>query len=79
MPGAIPFGNIINQSFEEVWISERRKYLTDGIRYICQCGVCPPFGNRANFFLKEIYDLTKQYGIPCMKETVKGLRTEHTT
>ena len=76
IPGAIPFGNIINQSFYEVWTSERRKYLTDGIQYVCQCGVCPPFGNRANFFLKEIHDLTQQYGISPVKEAINDLRTE---
>lgn len=74
MPGSVPLGNAINQSFEEVWKSERRKYLTDGIRYICHCGVCPPFGNRANFFLKEIYELTEQYGISCMKDAIDELR-----
>lgn len=77
MPGAIPLGHAINQSFKKVWESERRKYLIDGIRYVCHCDVCPPFGNRTNFFLKEIYELTKQYDISCMKDAIDELRTKY--
>jgi len=74
MPGAIPLGNAINQSFNEVWKSKRRIYLIKGVNYICQSNVCPPFGNRVNFFLKEIYKLKEQYGIHTLKEGINELR-----
>lgn len=78
MVSAIPFGNAINQSFEEIWKGKCRKYLINGIRYICRSDVCPPFGNRANFFLNEIYKLTKKFGISSMKKAINELRTKYT-
>lgn len=52
MPGGIALGNVINRPFKEVWESDKREYLSNGIEHTCQCDVCPPFGNRVNFFLK---------------------------
>lgn len=76
MPGAIPLGSALDNSFEDIWVNERRKYLTDGIRYTCQCGVCPPFGNRANFLLEELHNLTLQYGVDCMKKVLHCFRSK---
>ena len=87
-PGAISLGHAINPPsehepplvrsvFQQVWQGNRRKYLTDGIRYTCQCGVCPPFGNDVNFFLSEILNLSKQYGPEKTKESLDLLRTKY--
>ena len=67
----------LNNSLKDTWQSDRRKYLIEGIRYTCQCGVCPPFGNRINFFLKEINQLTQQYGVPFIKEALQILRHKY--
>ncbi len=74
MPGAIPFGNVINESLQEVWESNKRKRLLEIIPDICVCEVCPPFANRANFFLKKIYDAKGKYGADQVKEALQQLR-----
>jgi len=75
MPGAIPLGSALDNSFEDIWVNERRKYLTDGIRYTCQCGVCPPFGNRANFLLEELVNLKDKYGADCLKRALQRFKS----
>jgi MoaA/NifB/PqqE/SkfB family radical SAM enzyme len=70
MPGGIPLGNVIDNPFTEVWESDRRDYLSKGVMYTCQCPVCPPFGNRINFFLKEIRTLTEIYGPEQVKAAI---------
>lgn len=70
MPGGIALGNVIDRPFKDVWESDRRKYLSDGVKYTCQCAVCPPFGNRVNFFLKELRDLTSRYGVDLVKKAL---------
>lgn len=74
MTGAIPLGCALDQPLNEIWTSQRRNYLTKGIPCTCLCSVCPPFANRANFFLKEIRDLVDQYGIPPVKEALAYLK-----
>ena len=76
MPGAIPFGNVINGSFREVWESQRKKYLADGVQYTCQCPVCPPFGNRANLFLRAVRGNVEEYGIEAVAEAIERLRAQ---
>lgn len=76
MPGAIPLGNVINQSLEEIWTSGRRRYLADGVRYVCQSGVCPPFGNVANAILRDIRQLADSHGAPAVKGALDRLRAE---
>jgi len=63
MPGSVALGNVIDHTFKDVWRSDQRKYISDGVKYTCQCAVCPPFGNRVNFFLSNILDLCNQYGV----------------
>ena len=77
MPGAPALGNTIVQSFREIWESDQRRYLINGIPYLCQSTVCPPFGNRANVLLKEIDSLTKDYGIPDMMKALESLRSDY--
>jgi radical SAM protein with 4Fe4S-binding SPASM domain len=76
MPGGISLGNVIDYSLKDIWNSKKRKYLTDGVEYTCQCGVCPPFGNRANIFLQRIMELCDQYGREAVLEAVATLRTQ---
>lgn len=77
MPGAISLGMILDKPFKEIWQSERRKYLTDGVKYTCQSFVCPPFGNRINFFLKTIKELSNEYGIANVKGALELLREKY--
>jgi MoaA/NifB/PqqE/SkfB family radical SAM enzyme len=76
MPGGIPLGNVIDNSFGQVWCSKRRKYLADGSIYICQSSVCPPFGNRANLFLQRITELCSQYGREIVTKAVLIIRSK---
>jgi len=76
MPGAIPFGNAINESFKDIWLSARHKYLADGVEYICQSNVCPPFANRVNVFLQKLVDLRKEYGAKTVLDALDVLRKE---
>jgi len=78
MPGAIPFGNVINEDFAEVWNGEKRKYLIKGIPYTCQASVCPPFANAVNPFLNEIEKCKEEYGIEAVLEAVSQLKSECT-
>jgi hypothetical protein len=88
MPGAISLGHSINPPtddeiktsesvFQKVWEGSRRQYISNGIPYTCQCNVCPPFGNRINFFLSEIKNNTEKYGVESIKEALKKLRTKY--
>lgn len=70
MPGASPLGNVIDRPFKSVWESDRRKYLSEGVQYTCQCSVCPPFGNKVNFFLRELKELSDNYGADLVKEAL---------
>lgn len=76
MPAAVPFGNVIDEPFERIWRSERREYLQRGVKYLCECAVCPPFGNRANIFLKRVEELCREYGREAVAQGVDVLRTE---
>lgn len=83
IPGAIPLGSAVNESFQNIWRSERRNYLLKGIPYVCQCKIdpdydnpCPPFGNAANFFLQELRELADQHGAATANQALKVLRTE---
>jgi len=73
MPGGIPLGNVIDIPFKSVWESDRRNYLSEGVKYTCQCKVCPPFGNRVNFFLKELRELTEKYGAELVKNALSDI------
>lgn len=70
MPIASPLGNVIDIPFKSVWESDRRKYLSKGVQYTCQCSVCPPFGNSVNFFLRELKELADKYGADLVKEVL---------
>ncbi len=70
MPGAFPLGNVIDKPFQIVWESEGRKYLSNGIQHTCQSPVCPPFGNRVNFFLRELKVLADKYGADLVKDAL---------
>jgi len=74
MPGAIQFGNVINESLQKLWEGNKRKKLLEIIPDICICEVCPPFANRVNFFLKKIYDAKKKYGPAPVKKALQDLR-----
>jgi MoaA/NifB/PqqE/SkfB family radical SAM enzyme len=76
MPGGIPLGNVINKPFKEVWMSDRHRYLANGVKYTCQSSVCPPFGNRINAFLHEIDGLRKQYGTASVISALDVIRAE---
>lgn len=73
MPGGIPFGNTIDTPIKTIWESKRRKYLSEGVKYICQCAVCPPFGNRLNYFLNKLRKLTDKYGAELVKNSLRSL------
>jgi len=77
MPGAIPIGNAINNSFGDIWNSPRHKYLAEGIKYTCQSNVCPPFGNRVNAFLNELVELREEYGADKVVEALNVIRKEN--
>jgi sulfatase maturation enzyme AslB (radical SAM superfamily) len=77
MPGGIPIGNVIDHSFRDIWLNDRHKYLSNGVKYLCQSGVCPPFGNRVNAFLHEIVELKKDYGSAAVIEALNVLRKEN--
>ena len=62
MPGALSFGCAINMSFKDIWFSSRRGYMTQGVKYLCNSHVCPPFGNAVNFFLEKLKSLTDEFG-----------------
>jgi hypothetical protein len=76
MPGAIPIGFAIDDCMKNIWHSERWKYLTDGVRYTCQCNVCPPFGNRVNFFLAKVRELSDKHGIGPVQDAIQRLRAK---
>ncbi len=75
-PGAIHFGSVVNETFQEIWESDTRKSLSNIIPTICRCEVCPPFANKANFFLKKIYDAKNQYGPDLVIEAMQRLRDQ---
>ena len=78
MPSAVSLGSVVDdKSFSDVWLSDRRKFLTDDLRYLCDCGVCPPFGNAVNFFLKKINDLREAHGVTAVMDAVTILRNEY--
>ena len=62
MPGAVSFGSAINMPFKDIWFSDRRSYLVQGVKYLCDSSVCPPFGNAVNFFLDNLKTLASQFG-----------------
>ncbi len=68
MPDAVSLGNAINEPFQSVWESDRRKYVSDGVKHTCQSYVCPPFGNRVNFFLRALRELASKHGAGLVKE-----------
>lgn len=76
MPGAIPIGNVIDRSLKDIWLNDRHRYLADGVKYICQSNVCPPFANRVNVFLNEIVELKKVYGSATVIDVLNVLREE---
>lgn len=76
-PAAVPLGVCLDQSIKKIWQSERRSYLIKGIPYICQCDVCPPFGNAVNSFLYKIDLIKKDKGVPFTKEAVHLLREQY--
>jgi MoaA/NifB/PqqE/SkfB family radical SAM enzyme len=73
MPSGTPLGHVINDSFQRVWESKRRRFLKSGVRHICRSNVCPPFANRANVFLAAIRALTRRYGVQCMQRALDHL------
>ena len=78
MPSAVHLGSIVDeQSFEQVWMSERRKYLTGGLRYLCHSDVCPPFGNSVNNFLEDIDNFREKYGAALVLEAIDSLRKKY--
>ena len=77
MPGGVPIGNVIDHSFKDIWLNDRHKYLSNGVKYLCQSDVCPPFGNRVNAFLHEIVELKKTYGSAAVIDALNVLREEN--
>jgi sulfatase maturation enzyme AslB (radical SAM superfamily) len=75
--GATPLGNIINESFEQVWLSQHRKYIAAGVQYLCRSPVCPPMANRVNPFLAKLQSLVFQYGLSNVKKAIEILRQEY--
>ena len=76
MPGAIPFGNAINQPFGEIWDGKLRHYLVGGTQYLCKSSVCPPFGRKVNAFLSEIVELRGKYGAEAVITALELLRNK---
>jgi len=74
MPGAIPLGNAINQPFSEIWNSTSRNFMISGTEHICKSSVCPPFGCKVNFFLKEIVYMREIYGADAIIEALENIR-----
>jgi len=71
MPGSVSFGSAINTKFEELWFGNSRGYMTQGVEYLCNSTVCPPFGNATNFFLDKLKTLTREFG---PEEVIRALR-----
>ncbi len=62
MPNAISLGNAIDDPINKIWESNRRDYISNGIEFMCQSNVCPPFANKVNFFLSDLKDMVDKYG-----------------
>jgi sulfatase maturation enzyme AslB (radical SAM superfamily) len=71
MPGAVSFGSVINEPFNLIWFGSRRGYMTQGVKYLCNSPVCPPFGNAINFFLDKLKSLAYEFG---SEEVIIALR-----
>ena len=80
-PAGIPLGNCLDPKtpLHEIWTSLKREELTNNhiLRHTCQCGVCPPFGNNCNPFLKELVDQTEDNGAHIVVESLKQLQKEY--
>lgn len=51
-----PIGNIHNQSFKEIWESDKRKRLIEGIDPSKHCNRCNRYDHRANLFINFLVE-----------------------
>lgn len=80
-PASVPLGNCLDKKtpLAKIWTSERRRRITDNqiLPYLCQCYVCPPFGNNCNPFLKALADQTEEHGAPTVVKAMNEIKKEY--
>lgn len=59
--GGVPYGNVIDHSFAEIWEGEDRKRIKSQIPAICPT-VCDPFKNRSNRLFQAVSDSQQRFG-----------------